>query len=89
VLAALHRAGRTGRGDVVEAAIVDGASQLMATAYAGYATGEWVDRRAANMLDSGRPWYDVYETADGRWMSEVLEEWGVTASGDLFTKRQG
>ena len=69
VLAALHRAGRTGQGDVVDAAIVDGASQLMATAYAGHAAGEWEDRRAANLLDSGRAWYDVYATADGKSMS--------------------
>jgi alpha-methylacyl-CoA racemase len=69
VLAALHRAGRTGRGDVVDAAIVDGVAQLMTPVYAGLAAGEWVDERGMNLLDSGRPWYDVYETADGLWMS--------------------
>jgi alpha-methylacyl-CoA racemase len=69
VLAALHRAQASGVGDVVDAAIVDGSAQLMASAYAGFAAGEWVDERGANLLDSGRPWYDVYETADGKWMS--------------------
>jgi len=41
----------------------------MTTAYAAYADGSWVDQRGANLLDSGRPWYDVYETSDGKWMS--------------------
>jgi alpha-methylacyl-CoA racemase len=69
ILAALHRARETGRGDVVDAAIVDGVSKLMTTAYGSYAEGDWVDERGTNLLDSGRPWYDVYETSDGKWMS--------------------
>ncbi|MFC4948064.1 CaiB/BaiF CoA transferase family protein [Pseudonocardia sp. GCM10023141] len=69
VLAALHEATRTGVGRVVDAAIVDGATALMLPIHEMAAGGHWVDERGANMLDSGRPWYDVYETADGRWMS--------------------
>jgi alpha-methylacyl-CoA racemase len=69
VLAALHRATADGVGEVVDAAIVDGAAALMSTAYASFAAGDWVDERGVNLLDSGRPWYDVYETADGKWMS--------------------
>jgi alpha-methylacyl-CoA racemase len=76
VLAALHRAGQTGRGDVVDAAVVDGVSAMMAPIYQAYAAGQWVDRRGANFLDSGRPWYDVYETADSKWMAVGAIEYG-------------
>jgi alpha-methylacyl-CoA racemase len=69
VLAALHRARATGQGDVVDAAIVGGVAKLMTHAYDSLAEGNWVDERGMNLLDSGRPWYDVYETADGKWMS--------------------
>jgi alpha-methylacyl-CoA racemase len=69
VLAALHEATRTGVGQVVDAAIVDGAAALMLPMYEMAAAGEWVDERGTNLLDSGRPWYDVYETRDERWMS--------------------
>jgi alpha-methylacyl-CoA racemase len=41
----------------------------MSTAYASFAAGDWVDERGVNLLDSGRPWYDVYETADGKHMA--------------------
>ncbi|HEY3713346.1 MAG TPA: CaiB/BaiF CoA-transferase family protein [Jatrophihabitantaceae bacterium] len=69
VLAALHVATATGTGRVVDAAIVDGAARLMTPAFAALAAGDWVDERGVNLLDSGRPWYDVYETSDGKWMS--------------------
>lgn len=93
ILAALYRAERTGSGDVVDAAIVDGVSQLMSPIYSSIALGEWSDERGTNLLDSGRPWYDVYETADGKWMSvgaiedkfygELIRLLGITpADGD-------
>jgi len=69
VLAALHEATRTGVGQVVDAAIVDGAAALMLPMYDLASVGEWRDERGTNLLDSGRPWYDVYRTRDGRWMS--------------------
>jgi alpha-methylacyl-CoA racemase len=69
LLAGLREAERTGRGPVVDAAIVDGAAHLT-TMFSGLlAGGLWSDRRGANLLDSGAPFYDVYETADGGHMS--------------------
>jgi alpha-methylacyl-CoA racemase len=69
VLAALHETARSGTGQVVDAAIVDGAASLMTPFYGQLARGEFRDERGANEVDSGRPWYDVYETADGSWMA--------------------
>jgi alpha-methylacyl-CoA racemase len=59
----------TGRGRVVDAAIVDGAAVLQAMTYGLLADGAWADERGVNLLDTGTPWYDVYETADGRHMA--------------------
>lgn len=67
VLAALHHARATGEGQVVDAAIVDGVTHLSAMIWAERAHNGWVDERGANVLDSGYPFYDVYETADGQW----------------------
>jgi alpha-methylacyl-CoA racemase len=59
----------SGRGQVVDAAMVDGAS-LLATMFAGMlASGLWSDTRGANWLDSGAPWYDSYETKDGKFVA--------------------
>lgn len=69
VLAALLEARGSGRGQVVDAAIVDGAAGLTAMLHGLLAAGAWQDRRGVNLLDSGAPFYDVYETADGRWMA--------------------
>jgi alpha-methylacyl-CoA racemase len=69
VLAALHEAKASGRGQVVDAAICDGAALLMAPYFARHAAGLWHDERAANGLDGGAPWYDCYETADGQFIS--------------------
>jgi alpha-methylacyl-CoA racemase len=69
ILAALFEAGRTGRGQVVDAAIVDGASHLLAAIHALLGSDRWVDRRGSNMLDGGTPYYSVYETSDGRHMA--------------------
>jgi alpha-methylacyl-CoA racemase len=69
VLAGLREAERTGHGPVVDAAIVDGAAHLT-TMFSGLlAGGLWSDTRGANLLDTGAPFYDVYETADGGHMS--------------------
>ncbi|SPF00363.1 CaiB/BaiF CoA transferase family protein [Streptomyces sp. MA5143a] len=69
VLAALHHARATGAGQVVDAAIVDGTAHLSAMIHGMLAAGGWQDRRAANLLDGGCPFYGTYETADGRYMA--------------------
>ncbi|MFJ6169168.1 CaiB/BaiF CoA transferase family protein [Micromonospora orduensis] len=68
-LAALHVARTTGRGQVVDAAIVDGTAHLT-TMFAGLlAGGAWQPERGRNLLDGGAPFYDVYATADGGHMA--------------------
>ena len=69
VLSALWRAHRTGTGDVVDAAIVDGAALLATQLYGLRQDGLWHDQRGANLLDGGAPFYSVYETADGRHLA--------------------
>ena len=69
ILAALLEARVSGRGQVVDAAIVDGTAHLNAMTTAFLGTGTFKEERAANLLDGGVPYYDVYETADGRHMS--------------------
>ena len=69
IAAALVQRASDGKGQVVDAAIVDGVSSLMATQHALYAEGTWRDERGVNVLDTGAPYYDVYETADGKWMA--------------------
>ncbi|WP_296744136.1 CaiB/BaiF CoA-transferase family protein [Mesorhizobium sp.] len=66
VLAALLQRSRTGKGQVIDAAMIEGAAMLAAPIHAFMAAGLWADRRGENLLDSGAPFYDTYETADGR-----------------------
>ncbi|MFQ6396271.1 CaiB/BaiF CoA transferase family protein [Nocardia sp. KC 131] len=66
VLAALHAAARTGQGQVVDAAIVDGTAHLLASTFAKLSRGAWTDERGVNQLDGGWPFYAVYETKDGK-----------------------
>lgn len=70
VLAALQHA-RTpgGTGQVVDAAIVDGAAHLATMIHGMLAAGGWQDRRGSNLLDGGCPFYGSYETADGQYMA--------------------
>jgi alpha-methylacyl-CoA racemase len=69
VACALIEAARSGRGQVVDAAMVEGAS-LLAAMFAGFLkAGTWSENRGDNTLDSGAPWYDVYETKDGKYVS--------------------
>lgn len=69
LLAALHEARVTGTGQVVDGAIVDGVSHLLAGTHARVASGTWRDERGVNLLDGGAPFYGVYETSDGRYMA--------------------
>jgi alpha-methylacyl-CoA racemase len=69
VLAALLERGRSGQGQVVDASIVDGTASLTAFVHGVRAAGIWHDERGVNPLDTGAPYYDVYETADGHWMA--------------------
>jgi alpha-methylacyl-CoA racemase len=65
LLAALREAARTGHGQIVDAAVVDGATHLTTLLYGLQAAGSWTDERGVNLLDTGAPFYDVYEAADG------------------------
>ncbi|MGQ4332231.1 CaiB/BaiF CoA transferase family protein [Streptomyces hayashii] len=69
VLAALHHARESGVGQIVDAAIVDGVAHLSAMIHGMLAAGGWQDRRGANLLDGGCPYYGTYETADGGHMA--------------------
>jgi alpha-methylacyl-CoA racemase len=69
VACALLEAARSGRGQVVDAAMVEGAS-LLAAMFAGFLkTKSWSEVRGVNILDTGAPWYNVYETKDGKYVS--------------------
>jgi alpha-methylacyl-CoA racemase len=91
VACALIEAARSGRGQVVDAAMVEGAS-LLAAMFAGFLkTGAWTEGRGENILDTGAPWYNVYETKDGKYVSigaietrfyeELLQKLGVQDLG--------
>jgi alpha-methylacyl-CoA racemase len=69
ICAALVERASSGRGQVVDAAIVDGVASLLAMPLMFLGQGVWRDERGVNLLDGGVPWYDVYETADGQWMA--------------------
>jgi alpha-methylacyl-CoA racemase len=66
VLSALLERSRSGRGQVVDAAMVDGAASLLTMFWGWAAAGRWSEERGTNLLDGGAPFYDVYETADGK-----------------------
>ena len=69
LLCALLEAGRSGQGQVVDAAICDGASLLATTYHGKLRDGDWVNRRQANMLDGGAHFYGCYACADGKYVS--------------------
>ena len=96
LLAALFERSRSGQGQVVDAAMVDGASSLMSIFFGMAASGAWnVEQRAANLLDGGAPFYDTYATADAKWVSigalepkffaELVQRIGLE---DNYLKRQ-
>jgi alpha-methylacyl-CoA racemase len=69
VLAALWERERSGTGQVVDAAMVDGVSALAQMFWSWRARGLWTDQRGANLLDSGVPYYDTYACSDGRYVA--------------------
>lgn len=69
ILAARHHLARTGKGQVIDCAMVDGASSLMAMAWDMRARGEWEDNRESNLLDGGAPFYRTYRTRDDKFMA--------------------
>jgi alpha-methylacyl-CoA racemase len=81
---------QSGRGQVVDAAMVDGASTLLAMYFGLLAQGRWRDEPGVNFGDTGAPYYDVYETADGGYLAvgplegqfyaEMLERMGIDPS---------
>ncbi len=88
VACALFEAQRSGHGQVVDAAMVDGSATLMAMFHSMRALGVWNDERGTNMLDTGSHFYDVYECSDGKYVSigsiepqfyaELLDKTGLT-----------
>lgn len=70
VVCALFEAFRSGQGQVIDAAMLDGAAQQMWMAHGMIAAGLWDgEQRGVNLLDGGAPFYDTYETADGRYIA--------------------
>ena len=59
---------KSGKGQVVDAAMVDGAASLMTAIYGIHGSGIWNDNRGDNILDTGAHYYDVYETKDGKYV---------------------
>ena len=74
VMAALFERQRSGRGQVVDAAMVDGAASLASIFFGLQAAGNWSNERGANLLDGGAPFYATYETADARHVSVAALE---------------
>jgi alpha-methylacyl-CoA racemase len=87
ILGALFERSRSGRGQVIDAAMVDGVSLLTTVIHGMRAEGLWSDEPGSNVLDLGAPFYNVYETADGRhvtvgageapFYAELLERLGL------------
>ena len=88
VVAAMLEAQRSGRGQTVDSAMIDGAASLMTSAYGLRAAGITNDRRGENILDSGAHYYEVYETSDGKYVAlapiepkfyaQLLEHTGIS-----------
>lgn len=90
LVAALLEASKSGRGQVVDAAMVDGAAYLTSMFYGLAAAGAWREERGANALDGGAPWYDTHATSDGgamavgaiegRFYAELIDKLGLTGA---------
>ncbi len=69
ILAALLRAGRTGKGDIVDAAIIDGTNSMMSILHMLSGLGQWTPERGVNLLDGAKPYYRCYATQDEKFMA--------------------
>jgi alpha-methylacyl-CoA racemase len=92
VLAALVERGRSGQGQVIDVAMVDGSALLTAVFHAFSAAGGWQPERGSNLIDGGAPFYDTYQTADGylavgalepQFYAELLAGLGLAGVADL------
>ena len=91
IVCALFEAKSSGQGQVIDAAMVDGAAYLMGPIWGLRNMGGLSDERGTNLLDTGAPFYDAYETADGKWVSigsiepqfyaELLQRLGIEPEG--------
>jgi len=100
ILAALLESSRSGEGQVVDAAMVDGAASLMTLFYGMHAGGIWRDERGSNFLDGAAPFYRTYQTSDDeyvvicaiepRFFAQLLETLGVSdiSSGDQYKQKK-
>ncbi len=102
VVCGMLEAARSGTGQVVDAAMVDGAASLMSMIWAFSAMGIWSEEKGTNILDTGAHFYDTYETADGKYVSigsiepqfyaELLEHTGLedtyTSAGESLPWQQ-
>jgi len=89
IVCALLEAQRSGRGQVVDAAMIEGAGLLTTMVWGMLRAKRWQDERGVNVLDSGAPWYDTYETRDGKhfavgaiepkFYAELLERLGIAS----------
>jgi alpha-methylacyl-CoA racemase len=96
ILAAIIEAGKSGQGQVIDAAMSDGVPLLLGSVYTRMAQNFWKDEREANQLDGGAYYYGTYETKDGKWISIgpiepqfhalTLEKLGLT-DDPLFAKQ--
>jgi alpha-methylacyl-CoA racemase len=80
LLAALLEAGRSGEGQVVDAAMVDGSASMLTLFYGLMAGGMWTERRESNLLDGGAPFARCYETRDKRFVAVCALETDFFAS---------
>jgi len=93
IVCALLEASRSGQGQVVDASMLDGAASLMTYMFGLRAAGQWSDVRGENIVDGGAPWYHIYETKDGKYISiaafepafyaELLRLTGLANAPDL------
>jgi alpha-methylacyl-CoA racemase len=96
VLSALFARQRTGRGQVIDAAMVDGSASLVTMLYAMVGQGSWRDERGVNLLDGGAPFYDTYRCADGGFVAvgalepafyaDLLARLGLTFEADQYDR---
>ena len=86
ILAALFERERSGAGQVVDAAMVDGVASLLTVYHDLLGAGSWRDERQANLVDGGAPWYRAYRCADGRFVAVATLEPSFYA---VFLERLG